>query len=261
MIDFMPKLISISNVYAVFLPLVAFSVVVCGLQSLGGWLLTRIMTLAIFGASHSKGAIGRRRWAGPMSFNCQERIIIPSGATRAFTEPPPTNRRPMLQERGNQKANRLFGTGPLSENWSTSSLSDTKRSRNNVNQEPWNRIERENNQVKENQQILSVIIGVEKTDLMMIQIAVIKARAEEIQIGSQEGEATKILFKWNEMRRRRRCMVKEERSAAYIPRRYFPNLKAHFKNTSTKPQNVATKTRKFANISPPGDFNALQPLS
>jgi len=49
--------------------------------------------------------------------------------------------------------------------------------------------------VKENQQILSVIIGVEKTDLMMIQIAVIKARAEEIQIGSQEGEATKILFK------------------------------------------------------------------
>jgi len=30
-------------------------------------------------------------------------------------------------KKGNQKANRLFGTGPLSENSSTSSLSDTKR--------------------------------------------------------------------------------------------------------------------------------------
>lgn len=30
-------------------------VVVCGLESLGGWLLTRIMTLAIFGASAREG--------------------------------------------------------------------------------------------------------------------------------------------------------------------------------------------------------------
>lgn len=143
MIDFMPKLISISNVYAAFFTRRSFcrrlrSSVAWGLAFDKNYDTSHIWS-QFWGRQKMSRVWGR---AGQLSFNCQKRIIIRRTRNVQWTDVGAP--RAADSDDDKEEIKKLIGFLALVHCPRNLEYQQLKRNRNNVNQEPWNRIEREN---------------------------------------------------------------------------------------------------------------------